>query len=118
MIPPMNKVIPALAALILASCGGGGGGDSSPATPTPTPTPSTTTSDPAVYSSSPNASLATPNELTAVTHHSIVVGGNTLNYTATVGHMTALAQGSNTPEASFFYVAYTLDGADLNTRPV
>jgi len=115
----MNKVIPALAALILASCGGGGGGGSSPpATPTPTPTPSTTTSDPAVYSSSANASLTTPNELTAVTHHSIVVGGNTLNYTATVGHMTALAQGSGTPEASFFYVAYTLDGADLNTRPV
>ena len=115
----MNKLILILAASILAACGGGGGGGSTPPTPsTPTPTPSTNTSDPAAYSSSANASLTTPNELTAVSHHTLMVGGSTLNYTATVGHMTALAQGSGAAEASFFYVAYTLDGADLNTRPV
>jgi len=116
----MKRLFVAAAALILAACGGGGGGgDSTPTTTTPPPPPpSTNTSDPAVYSSSGNASLTTPNELTAVTHHTIVVGGTTLNYTATVGHMTALSQGTALPEASFFYIAYTLDGANLNTRPV
>ncbi|HEX4332330.1 MAG TPA: hypothetical protein VH040_09335 [Usitatibacter sp.] len=114
----MTRFLAAAAALILAACGGGGGGGDSTPAPTPTPTPATNTSDPATYSSSANASLATPNELTAVTHHQIVVGGTTLNYTATVGHMSALAQGTSLPEASFFYIAYTLDGADLNTRPV
>jgi len=113
----MKRLLAAAAALLLAACGGGGGG-SSPAPAPTTPTPSANTSDPAVYSSSGIASLDTPNELTAVTHHQVVVGGATLNYTATVGHMTALAQGTNMPEASFFYVSYTLDGADLNTRPV
>ncbi len=48
-----------------------------------------------------------------------MLGGNTLNYTATAGHLTALSIGANpAPEASFFYVAYTLDGADPAKRPV
>jgi carboxypeptidase C (cathepsin A) len=118
MMARMKRLLLAAAALVLAACGGGGGGgDSTPSMPT-TPTPSANTSDPAVYSSLALASLTTPNELTAVTHHQLVLAGTTLNYTATVGHMTALSQGANLPEASFFYVAYTLDGADLNTRPV
>lgn len=46
------------------------------------------------------------------------MNGQTLNYTATVGHMTALEMGTGPVQASFFYVAYTLDGAAPATRPV
>jgi hypothetical protein len=39
-------------------------------------------------------------------------------YTATTGHLTARRLATDTPDASMFYVAYTLDGADPATRPV
>ena len=74
--------------------------------------------DPLFYSSAASASVAVPNEITSVTHHSVAVGATTLQYTATAGHMTALAPGTQAPEASFFYVAYTLDGASPANRPV
>jgi carboxypeptidase C (cathepsin A) len=41
-----------------------------------------------------------------------------LAYAATAGHLNALALGSGAPQASFFYVAYTLEGAAPATRPV
>ncbi len=74
--------------------------------------------DPNIYSSSATASLASPNEIVAITKHQLLLGGTTLNYTATAGHLSALAPTTAAPEASFFYVAYTLDGADPATRPV
>ena len=101
----------------LAACGGGGGSDNSPPMQAPPP-PGTTFTDPVIYSSDPNASLPSADEITAVTRHQIVLGGNALNYTATAGHLTALSLAGASPEASFFYVAYTLDGADPATRPV
>jgi carboxypeptidase C (cathepsin A) len=52
-----------------------------------------------------------------VTHHSITVNGRPLRYTATAGRLP-IKNGEGTTEALMFYVAYTLDGADLNTRPV
>ena len=107
-----------LATLLLGSCGGGGGGGSPAAVTPPPPVVTGNYSDPTLYSSAPSASLQAANEFTAVTHHQVTVNGTVLNYTATVGHMTALALGSNAPEASFFYVAYTLDGAAPATRPV
>jgi carboxypeptidase C (cathepsin A) len=58
------------------------------------------------------------NEIAAITHHQLAVGGAMLNYTATAGHLTARNLTSNAPEATFFYVAYTLDGANAATRPV
>ncbi len=99
-------------ALWLAGCGGGGGSGGNSAAPPPTLT------DPVVYSSAPTASLPRADELSAVTHHQLVINGNTLNYTATAGHLTAHALSNGAPEASFFYVAYTLDGANGATRPV
>jgi carboxypeptidase C (cathepsin A) len=57
-------------------------------------------------------------EISAVTHHQLVINGAMLNYTATAGHLTAQGVTSTAPEASFFYVAYTLDGANAATRPV
>ena len=116
----MKTRIAAAAALILAACGGGGGGGSpsTPSTPSTPTTPTSSFTDPVTYSSAGIATLPTAAEITAVTKHQVVVGGTTLNYTATAGHMTALSVPGGTAEASFFYVSYTLDGADPGTRPV
>jgi carboxypeptidase C (cathepsin A) len=106
----------ALAALLaIAGCSGGGGGGT---TSTPPPPPASAFTDPVVYSSAAGASLASAAEITAVTRHQLAMGGATLSYTATAGHMSALGLVDGTPQASFFYVAYTLDGASPSTRPV
>lgn len=109
-----------LAALLLAlltSCGGGGNeGDCTNCAPPP----ALTFTDATVYSSAPTGSLTNPNEITSVTQHTLQLGGNTLNYTATAGHLTArtLGAANGAAQASFFYVAYTLNGANAATRPV
>ena len=103
------------ALLFLAGCSGGGGGGSSGTTTTP---PGAAFTDPVVYSSAANSSLPSAAEITTTTRSQIVLGGSTLNYTATAGHLTALGLGNGAPQASFFYVAYTLDGAVAATRPV
>ncbi len=106
-----------LTCLLLGACGGGGGGGSSsgPATGT---TPTASFTDSTVYSSAAGASLTTASEATAVTRHQITLNGAVLNYTATAGHLTARSLSGALPEASFFFVAYTLDNADAATRPV
>ncbi len=115
----MNKLIPFLVCLLLAACGGGGGGgSSSTSTPPANTPPAVTLTDPTVYSSAPGASLASPNEITAVTQGQITVNGAALNYTATTGHLTARAPVTDAPKASFFYVAYTVPGAAAATRPI
>ncbi len=103
-------------ALLVAACGGSGGGGGGSTTPPPPATASWT--DPVVYSTAAEASLPTAAEITTVTRQSMVLGGVPLNYTVTAGHMTALALTTQAPRASFFYVAYTLDGAAPATRPV
>ena len=110
----MQRLVTFAAALLLAACGGGGGGSSNG----DTTTPGAAFTDPVTYGSGPSASLSSAQEITAVTRHQLVLGGTTLDYTATAGHMTALALGTGTPQASFFYVAYTVDGRDPATRPV
>src|SRR5262245_5433692 len=59
-----------------------------------------------------------PPEKNSVTPHEIALGGKTLRYTAAAGNL--LIQGDDEqPNASVFYVAYTLDGVtDMRTRPV
>ena len=52
-----------------------------------------------------------------VTHHQITVGGRALHYTATAGRLPVKNDSGNT-EALMFYVAYTLDNADADTRPL
>ncbi len=110
MAATVLRLIFAVAVLSLAACGGGGGADNAPA-----PVPSAFT-DPVTYSSAPGASLPNAAELSAVTHHQLAIGTDTLAYTATAGHLTA-SNPAGAPEASFFYVAYTLDGAPAS-RPV
>ena len=112
----MRARLPTLLAIVLglAGCGGGGGGSESPPPP---PTQSGYT-DPQVYSSAAGASLSAPNEITSVTQRRLVLAAGSLDYTATVGHLSARDLGTGAPRASFFYVAYTLDGAAPATRPV
>src|ERR1700744_2017272 len=52
-----------------------------------------------------------------VTHHSIVVDGKTINYTATAGYMP-MRDKDEKLIAKIFYVAYTADNQDeKNKRP-
>jgi len=53
----------------------------------------------------------------AVTKHTIVLHGRTLHYTARAGTITLRDQNEK-PEATMFYTAYTLDGAEPGKRPV
>lgn len=53
----------------------------------------------------------------AVTHHSLVIDGQTINYTARAGTIT-LRSGTDEPQARVFYTAYTRDGVDSSRRPV
>lgn len=100
--------------VLLAACGGGGGGSGSAGSALP---PGTFT-DPVAYSGAPDASLANPQETSVATQHSLALGGRQINYTATAGHLNAMNPVGHQPEASFFYVAYTEDGADATKRPV
>jgi carboxypeptidase C (cathepsin A) len=52
-----------------------------------------------------------------VTHHQIPVNGRTLRYAATVGRLP-IKNATGKTEALMFYVAYTLDNADTNQRPL
>jgi carboxypeptidase C (cathepsin A) len=60
----------------------------------------------------------TPKEESSVTEHSIKVGGQTINYTATAGTIL-LKDEKDEPTASIFYMAYTRsDAKDLSQRPL
>lgn len=102
------------ASALLAACGGGGDGGSGDAPPPP----ASAFTDPVLYSTDAAAALPSAAEITSVTHHQLALGAATLAYTATAGHMTARSVPGQTPEASFLYVAYTLDNRDAVTRPV
>ena len=58
-----------------------------------------------------------PPEKNVATHHELALGGKTLKYTATAGTLL-IRDEEEKPYGSIFYVAYTLDGADAQSRPV
>jgi carboxypeptidase C (cathepsin A) len=58
-----------------------------------------------------------PPEKPVATHHEISLGGKPLKYTATAGTLI-IRDEDDKPYGSIFYVAYTLDGADVTARPV
>lgn len=58
---------------------------------------------------------STPEEKTSVTHHSARIGGQQINYTATAATYVIRAD-DGTAKATMFYVAYTKDGVQDNTR--
>jgi len=59
-----------------------------------------------------------PPEKSSVTHHDLTLNGKVLHYTATAGTLLIRDGEDDHPYGSIFSVAYTLDGADPNTRPV
>jgi carboxypeptidase C (cathepsin A) len=59
-----------------------------------------------------------PPEKTSVTSHDIMLGGKSIRYTATAGNLLISADDEQ-PNASVFYVAYTMDGVtDSRSRPL
>jgi carboxypeptidase C (cathepsin A) len=59
-----------------------------------------------------------PPEKSSVTSHEITLGGRPLRYVATAGNILIKAD-DDQPNASVFYVAYTLEGvADVRSRPL
>ena len=58
-----------------------------------------------------------PIERVSTTHHTTVIDGKSIAYTARAGTMV-LRDASGKPKASVFYVAYTKDGEKPNTRPI
>ncbi|WP_179401483.1 S10 family peptidase [Burkholderia guangdongensis] len=74
--------------------------------------------DPVAYGNGPDDSVTDTTETAAVTHHTVVVGGRRIAYTATAGHLVAVDPSSSQPAAKLFYVAFTEDGQTEATRPV
>jgi carboxypeptidase C (cathepsin A) len=58
-----------------------------------------------------------PPEKPVATHHELKLNGATLKYTATAGTLI-IRDEEDKPYGSIFYVAYTLDGAEAQSRPV
>src|ERR1700680_251617 len=67
--------------------------------------------DPAPYGNGPDDSIdaTLTDENAAITHHSAVIGGKKIDYTATAGHLVIVDPSSSKPEAKLFYVAFTQD---------
>ena len=101
-----------LLAAWLAGCGGGGGSDASGGPPAPG------LLDTTAYSTAAAAALISPGEAAAVTTHTVTVGSAAITYTATAGHLNARAPVSGSPEASMFYVAYTVPALAGPNRPI
>ncbi len=61
--------------------------------------------------------LPIPPEHPVATQHELTLDGKSLKYTATAGNLL-IRDEDDKPYGSIFYVAYTLNGADPNSRPV
>jgi carboxypeptidase C (cathepsin A) len=89
-----------------------------PAAPTPPPAAATAAGRGRAGIAGPGPAVGGDvDETPVVTHHSITVDGRTLNYTATVAQMP-LKDASGETEAHIFFMAYTLDGAEVGKRPL
>ncbi|VWD42763.1 peptidase S1 [Burkholderia lata] len=74
--------------------------------------------DPVAYGNGPDDSVTDTTEAAAITHHTILIDGKRIAYTATAGHLVTVDPSSSQPAAKIFYVAFTADGAKEETRPV
>ncbi|MDB5999671.1 MAG: peptidase [Rhizobacter sp.] len=116
MLVPLTLVLLTIA--LLAGCGGGsggGGGGGSNTGPASADQPHT---DTLAYGSGPDDSVSNVSEPAAITRHRIDLGGVSLAYTATAGHLVAVDPLTSQPTARIFYVAYTADGPQPAERPV
>ena len=75
-------------------------------------------SDVTAYGNGPGDSVSDATENAAVTHHAATIGGRSIDYTATAGHLVAVDPSSSQPAAKIFYVAFTADTAQPQERPV
>ncbi len=75
-------------------------------------------SDATAYGNGPNDSIIDTTENAAITHHSMVLGGRKIAYTATAGHLVTVDPHSSKPATKIFYVAFTEDAPDTTDRPV
>ena len=64
-----------------------------------------------------NDAKAAPTESTTRTQHSVSIGGHSIRYIATAGTLI-IRDDKNEPQASVFYVAYTVDTGKPEKRPV
>ena len=74
--------------------------------------------DPTAYGNGPDDAVTDASENAAITHHSVRIGGQTIAYVATAGHLVAVDPSSSQPSAKFFYVAFTRPGLKPETRPL
>src|SRR3984957_818624 len=76
--------------------------------------------DPTPYGNGPNDSIdaSLTDENAAITHHSAVIGGKTIDYTATAGHLVIVDPSSSKPDAKLFYVAFTQNNQTEESRPL
>ena len=74
--------------------------------------------DPIAYGNGPDDAVTETAETAAVTHHLVTIGGNTIKYTATAGHLVIVDPSSSQPVARMFHVAFTQDNQKEETRPV
>ena len=86
--------------------------------PTPQPPVDQPLLDTTPYGGGPEASITDTMEAAAVTHHVAMVGGQAIPYTARAGHLVTVDASSAQPSAKFFYVSFTADGHEPETRPV
>ncbi|SDO79758.1 Carboxypeptidase C (cathepsin A) [Phyllobacterium sp. YR620] len=76
--------------------------------------------DKRVYDGSDAGSLALDkvDEVVSVKRSSMKIGGKTVQFTASAGHLTAYDLKTNKPQATIFFMAYTRDGLPKGKRPV
>ena len=102
-----------LAALVAGCGGGGGGGGNGGVNP-----PDDVLRDQTPYSTAPTASLPSAAEASVTTTGQVTIAGVAVDYSATTGHLNALAPTSAAPQASMFYVAYVRPPPAGTTRPL
>src|SRR5262249_14982541 len=70
------------------------------------------------YGAGKNESVSDAAERAAITHHTAVIGGKKIAYTARAGHLVTTDMHSAQPAAKIFYVSFTADGVTAENRPV
>ncbi len=106
------RIVRTLSAALLGICVVVGSHAQTSAPSPPNRTPSAAQPQPAPPAVDPNR---LPAEST--THHTLDLPGRTLHFTATAGSIR-IHDDKNTPQADVAFIAYMLDGADAQNRPV
>ncbi len=85
---------------------------------TPAPAPDQPCNDTTAYGTGPADSVTDATENAAITHHSMLLGGQTITYTAYAGHLVIVDPSSSKPSARMFYVAFVADSPNKVDRPL